>query len=155
MKTRKEIIPLKVKTMRQLGILLAMLIICGCATHAESVRTENRENLLRLTVGMKKFEVLQIMGTQTYETINNPYKVETPRGDNGELYEVLFYHTELKNKDDLIEDDELTPIVFLDNRLIGWDGRSSAASCLITSTSGISDKLVQWSIGRIVTWFLS
>ncbi|HNR14872.1 MAG TPA: DUF3192 domain-containing protein [Thermodesulfobacteriota bacterium] len=106
--------------MRLFGILLALLLISGCATQSENVRIENRENLLRLSVGMKKFEVLQIMGTQTYETINNPYKVETPRGGNGELYEVLFYHTELKNKDDLIADDELTPIVFLDNRLIGW-----------------------------------
>lgn len=106
--------------MKALKILLIFVLIIGCASPAEFVRTKNRENLLRLTAGMNKFEVLQIMGTQTFENINNPYKVETPRGANGHVYEVLFYHTELRNQDDLIADDELTPIVFLDNQLIGW-----------------------------------
>ena len=106
--------------MKRFTTLLIMIFLIGCASSEEYVRTKNRENLLRLSVGMKKFEVLQIMGTQTYDDINNPYKVETPRGKAAQLYEVLFYHTDLKNKDGLITDAELTPIVFLDNQLIGW-----------------------------------
>ncbi len=106
--------------MKKIGTLLILFLLVGCGTSEEFVRTKNRENLLRLSVGMKKLEVLQIMGTQTFDTLNNPYKVETPQGKNGELYEVFFYHTDLKNKDGLITDAELTPIVFLDNKLVGW-----------------------------------
>ena len=106
--------------MKKLSVLLVVLLIAGCASATEQIRTKNRENLLRLSVGMGKFDVLQIMGTQTVESITNPYKVETPKGKDGSLYEVLFYHTDLKNKDGLVNDDELTPIVFEDSQLIGW-----------------------------------
>ena len=106
--------------MKKIGMLVIVIILAGCAASDEYVRTKNRENLLRLSVGMKKFEVLQIMGTQTFDTINNPYKVETPRGKEGQLYEVFFYHTDIKNNDGLITDAELTPIVFFENQLIGW-----------------------------------
>ena len=106
--------------MKKISMLLLVLLILGCAASSEQIRTKNRENLLRLSIGMKKFEVLQIMGTETVNTINNPYKVETPKGRDGDLYEVLFYHTELKNKDGFITDVELTPIVFKENKLIGW-----------------------------------
>ncbi|MCX8011830.1 MAG: DUF3192 domain-containing protein [Desulfobacterota bacterium] len=107
--------------MKKLGIiLLSLLLVWGCSSSLEQLRTRNRENLLRLSLGMSKFDVLQIMGTETVESVNNPYRVETPKGKNGELYEVLFYHTDKKNKSDLISDSELTPIVFKDNSLIGW-----------------------------------
>ena len=106
--------------MKAIGMLLVMVLFFGCAISNKELRTKNRENLLRLSLGMKKFEVLQIMGTQTVNAINNPYKVETPRGKDGLLYEVLFYHTELRNKDRFISDGELVPIVFNDNELIGW-----------------------------------
>ena len=106
--------------MKRIALLLIMFFLFGCATSEQNIRTKNRENLLRLSVGMKKFEVLQIMGTQTVRSINNPYKVETPRGKDEQLYEVFYYHTDLKNKDGLITDAELTPIVFVDNQLIGW-----------------------------------
>jgi len=106
--------------MKKISLLLSVILLIGCTANDEYIRTRNRENLLRLSVGMKKFEVLQIMGTQTYDSVNNPYKVETPRGKEGQLYEVFFYHTDLKDKDDLINDAELTPIVFHENQLIGW-----------------------------------
>jgi len=106
--------------MKKLCVLLMLVSIAGCASATEQIRTKNRENLLRLSLGMPKFDVLQIMGTQTVDSITNPYKVETPMGKDGTLYEVLFYHTDLKNKDDLITDDELTPIVLENGHLIGW-----------------------------------
>ena len=106
--------------MKRIASLVIIIFVLGCATSDQNIRTKNRENLLRLSVGMKKFEVLQIMGTQTYGAINNPYKVETPRGKDGRLYEVFYYHTDLKNKDGIITDAELTPIVFIENQLIGW-----------------------------------
>jgi len=106
--------------MKKLCVFLMILSIAGCVSSSEQIRTKNRENLLRLSLGMPKFDVLQIMGTQTVESITNPYKVETPKGKNGSLYEVLFYHTDVKNKDGLVADNELTPLVFEDSQLIGW-----------------------------------
>ena len=107
--------------MKKIGILLLILFISlGCGSSIEQLRTKNRENLLRLSLGMTKFDVLQIMGTATVESVNNPYRVETPKGKTGELYEVLFYNTDKKKKGDLIVDSELTPLVFKDNALVGW-----------------------------------
>jgi hypothetical protein len=107
--------------MKKLGIhVLILFIIFGCASTVEQLRTKNRENLLRLSFGMTKFDVLQIMGTETIESVNNPYRVETPKGKDGSLYEVLFYNTDKKKKGDRITDGDLTPLVFKDNALIGW-----------------------------------
>lgn len=107
-------------TMKKLSALFLVFLLIGCASSIEQMRTKNRENLLRLSLGMSKFDVLQIMGTETFKGINNPYRVETPKGEDGELYEVLFYNTETKNKDGVIAENELIPIVFEDNKLIGW-----------------------------------
>lgn len=107
-------------TMKKLSALFLVFLLIGCASSIEQMRTKNRENLLRLSLGMSKFDVLQIMGTETFKGINNPYRVETPKGEDGELYEVLFYNTETKNKDRVIDENELIPIVFEDNKLIGW-----------------------------------
>lgn len=101
-------------------MLFLIVQVFACAGSQEQMRTKNRENLLRLSLGMEKFEVLQIMGTQTVDYTNNPYKVETPLGRDGNLYEVLFYNTEQKNKDHVITDDELVPLVFNNNTLVGW-----------------------------------
>lgn len=111
----------KVEKMKRIGILFLIVTLAGCVSAQENMRTKNRENLLHLSRGMQKFEVLQIMGTQTVKNINNPYMVETPLGKDGILYEVLFYHIETKKKDREITDEELVPIVFDEkNNLIGW-----------------------------------
>jgi Protein of unknown function (DUF3192). len=68
---------------------------------------------------MTKFDVLQIMGTETIESVNNPYRVETPKGKDGSLYEVLFYNTDKKKKGDRITDGDLTPLVFKGNYIHG------------------------------------
>ena len=70
----------RINPMKKAALVLMLILFAGCAASDEFIRTKNRENLLRLSVGMKKFEVLQIMGTQTFEAINNPYKVETQIG---------------------------------------------------------------------------
>jgi len=54
------------------------------------------------------------------QRINNPYRSETLKGKDGKNYAVLFYYTDVKNKDNAITDDELTPIVLLDGKLVGW-----------------------------------
>jgi hypothetical protein len=79
---------------------------------------------------MAKDEVLKIMGTKTtkayrgwdggfVDVINNPYRSEVLQGKNKTL-EVLYYYTDKKKADDAITDDELTPLVFDNGKLIGW-----------------------------------
>ena len=112
------------------------LIIClgltGCAS-LNTVRTTNRENLIKLNIGMMKQKVMEIMGTErkiTYQfagiltpftahAINNPYRSEVLQGKD-KTFEVLYYYTDIKKRDGAITDDELLPIVFDENKLIGW-----------------------------------
>jgi len=84
----------------------------------------NRTNLSKLSFDMSKQDVARIMGTQTVRDpsgyVSNPYKVETAKAPEGGNLEILFYYTETKKHDDVITDDELTPLVFKDNKLVGW-----------------------------------
>jgi hypothetical protein len=65
------------------------------------------------------------MGTETVNVgfgrrITNPYRVETMKGKDDQLYEILFYYTDIKKRDDAITDDELTPIVLKDGKVVGY-----------------------------------
>ncbi len=109
--------------MRKCLFILLCLGIVGCAS-MDAIRTSNRENLMELSIGMSKQEVLQIMGTKTIktmvQTINNPYRSEILTGKDGKTLEVLYYYTEIRRTDDIITDDSLTPLVFDNGKLIGW-----------------------------------
>lgn len=107
-------------------LLLLTSFLFGCASF-DNITKENRERLNRLSIGMGKNEVLSIMGTETVNVpfnspsiITSPYKNETMLGASGKTYEILFNNTEVKNKDGVISDDELTPLVFEGGKLIGW-----------------------------------
>lgn len=114
--------------MRKAMLVLLFLGITGCAT-LDSVRNTNRENMMRLSVGMTKQEALNIMGTKTVTTfadigvvdkrISNPYRSEILQGKD-KTFEVLYYYTDVKKNDGAITDDELTPLVFDNGKLIGW-----------------------------------
>ena len=54
-----------------------------------------------------------------FESATNPYRSEILQGSN-ETFEVLYYYTDVKKADGAITDDELTPLVFKDKKLIGW-----------------------------------
>jgi len=113
--------------MKKLFTALAVFLLSACGTmdFYDQVRSTNRNNLGRLSVGMAKPEVLSIMGTETVDVgfgrrITNPYRVETMKGKDEQLYEILFYYTDIKKRDDAITDDELTPIVLKDGKVIGY-----------------------------------
>ncbi|MBU1299143.1 MAG: DUF3192 domain-containing protein [Bacteroidetes bacterium] len=107
------------------ALLVLIVILMGCASF-DAITAKNRVQLNQLKIGMTKSEVLSIMGTETINTggepelVTNPYKIETFRGQSGKTYETLFYYTDVKQRDGVISDDELTPIVFEDGNLIGW-----------------------------------
>jgi len=92
----------------------------------------NRNKLFKLSLGDSKQKVLQIMGTETIESIswegedapswyhiNSPYKTEMINED-GKTYEIIFYFTDENKGDGVITEDELTPIVFLEGKVIGF-----------------------------------
>jgi hypothetical protein len=116
-------------------VSLLLPLILGCAT-ANTFRADNRMNLMRLSPGMAKSEVLDIMGVGKQRiccpirTVTNPHRSEAYTA-NGVQFEVLFYYTDKKTltpdkgvmgdgANNKIEDDELLPIVFQDGKLAGW-----------------------------------
>lgn len=112
--------------------ILLSLSTFSCVGGLDSFRNDNRNNILRLSIGMSKSQVDKIMGrnsdsgNETYQAkfvgaikVSNPYKSEILQGKD-KLYEVWYYYTDLKSDDGAITDDELTPLVFEDGKLIGW-----------------------------------
>jgi hypothetical protein len=110
------------------AVIPLLLVLAGCGNFyldtSDLLRTQNAENIRKLTVGMRKEVVMQLMGTEpskgVFMWIDNPYRTETVTGQDGQIYEVLYYYTDLKKRDDKITDDELTPLVFTDGKLVGW-----------------------------------
>jgi len=103
--------------------IFTSLLLAGCVTTAQ-VRGENRQNLMHLSVGLNKQDVLKVMGTETKKTdvgsvITNPYRTEMYKVNNN-TFELLLYYTDLKKSDGAITDDELTPIIIKNGKVDGW-----------------------------------
>ena len=127
---------------RQIHILamVALGVFAACAPPPltiDLVRSQNRERLTKLSVGMSKDEVLSVMGTETIQTqvrvgtgiyatnqdlmrVTNPWRSETLKSKEGVFVEVLYYLTDMKAADNAVTDDELTPIVLEDSAVVGW-----------------------------------
>jgi len=129
-------------------VSVLFVLIAGCTSSLDRVRTANRRNLLKLSVGITKKQALAIMGNKSgggrfgEPTVNSPYKSEillvraepsaSPRGEPAvarqgkeKTFEVLYYYTDIKSaiytaNPATITDDELTPLVFDNGKLIGW-----------------------------------
>ncbi|HEX7053565.1 MAG TPA: DUF3192 domain-containing protein [Burkholderiales bacterium] len=114
---------------------LALLV--GCSTlivdPLEQMRAQNKEKLAKVVPGMTRMEVESVMGHERaggglpevvfgrvqYLQATNPMREETVRGADGRDYLVLYYYTDVKQLDDKITDDELTPVVFRDGKVVG------------------------------------
>ena len=121
------------------ALIVTMHLGCGSTLSAKlsKFRAENRSNLTRLSIGMSKAEVLDVMGVGKVEhvsrnlrdgadlwnpvrsTSTNPHRIESYPLDSS-VVEILYYHTDVKDLDGAITDDELTPIVLVDDKLVGW-----------------------------------
>ncbi|MFH0856087.1 MAG: DUF3192 domain-containing protein [Candidatus Omnitrophota bacterium] len=115
-------------------LLVLAVLLSGCATMTVSRLTaNNRMSLVHLSRGMSKPRVLAIMGSgiSVYKcdqavsksplkvTINDPYRTEMIEA-SGRRLEVIYYVTGLNNNNCAVEESGLTPLVFEDDKLIGW-----------------------------------
>jgi hypothetical protein len=120
--------------MKTLMILFVALALNGCAAFfidgSGQMRSQNKQRLTTLKLGSTRDEVMRLMGTESAtschhitcvasETLPNPYRVSMLQAD-GKTYEILYYYTDVKQMDGAITDDELTPLVLEDGKLIGW-----------------------------------
>jgi len=136
---------MKARKYRILAICLLLAAVSGgCYTAGgtcDLARTQNRKRISGLSPGMRKEQVLEIMGEQTItcrmikkslfspeviKSFENPVKSETLQAENRTL-EVVYYYTEERG-DRKLMDEELTPLVFEEGVLIGW-GRVFLESC--------------------------
>jgi hypothetical protein len=53
------------------------------------------------------------------QIISNPYSRDLKLDTGGVSIEILWYYTDIKSKDGGIRKDELTPLIFENNKLIG------------------------------------
>ena len=89
-------------------LLLLCVVLTGCATLN---RDWTRQKISQLELSMSQQQVINLLG--------KPYRTETLQGKDKVLL-VYFYWTDLKHADDAVTDDELTPCVFDNGKLIGW-----------------------------------
>ena len=110
-------------------IVIALLFACGCA-RLDKLRYRNCQNLQKLSIGMTKSKAIAVMGKKTAggrfgePKVGNPYRSAILQ-EKDKTFEVLYYYTESKHvfyfsSVNSIADDELTPLVFENDRLIGW-----------------------------------
>jgi len=104
---------------------IVILLMTGCAT-IDRMANDNNQKMSQLSLGMTKQAVLSIMGTKRIRTgsvpayISNPHKSDAYKDKDGDFIEVLYYFTGSKARDGAITEDETTPVVFVNNELVGW-----------------------------------
>ena len=122
--------------MRHRGLLsvVATAALVACATG--TALADNRKNLEKLAIGMTSDEVDAVMGSETYSQENRSTETtgsklrrrqadpeSLPDGsppDGRALLHRLLYYTDMKSRDGLITDDELTPVILKDGLVDGW-----------------------------------
>lgn len=147
--------------MRKLICLLVLVMIAsGCATSkrariedaiSESVESgeiardvkapwlaaKNKSNLAKLSIGITRQEVLEIMRLESADIPSwlrslNPYRSET-LALKDKTFELLYYYTSAESMDGTATKDELTPIVFEHDKLISY-GWSSLDKMILENT---------------------
>ena len=123
--------------MKKMYVLFLSLFLSGCVTvdnsppHSSAATAEAPRAIMN---GLSKEEVASVVGNSVvigYEaptltsadyqpiTLANPYRVETLTARN-KSFEVQYYFAGVKESDDVVTDEELTPYVFEQNKLIGY-----------------------------------
>jgi len=111
--------------------LIFIFFVAGCGTVSstdgsqsfstwDEYMAHNRQNIARLEYGMTKAQVQETMGTASIKSYTNPFSSSLYRDDNGDIVEVLSYWTDSPGQWKNISDDELTPVVLMNGKVIGW-----------------------------------
>lgn len=120
-------------TLKAILVFLVATSIVSCASQINDDGTEmvsyrtllsrNLVNLNKLSVGMTKVQVMQIMGSFSARTGNslvpNPYKTEPFIIDKTQ-YEALYYMTRKYPPFTSIKLSQATPVVLKNGQVIGW-----------------------------------
>ncbi len=110
---------------------LASLGLSGCVVNVgdgesgwdsseswEKVQEKNRNNLIKLSLGMSKDQVMTLMGTAD---LSEAYiQQSAQQGEANKEVLVLFYRTQHTHSDGKTTKEECTPIVLSNNALVGW-----------------------------------
>lgn len=93
---------------------------------AHDLRHDNRQRMRELQTGMSAEDVDRVMGSGSVWVndaighVDNPFKTEGWIDTDGQPITVRFYYTSLRKRDNIIADDELTPVVFKSGQVVGW-----------------------------------
>jgi len=121
----------KNKLMKKILIILSTLLLLASCTSYEELRSNNRYNISKITLGLSVEDVKKIMGEDSadcdylgrcgQEIFRNPYKTETTE-HKGNNYLIYYYYTERIG--DKSWETGVTPIIFLNNKVVGIGWRS-------------------------------
>lgn len=108
-------------------ILAASLALGGCVVNVkdhgnsyqdwQQLEQQNREHLSRLSLGMGKDEALNLMGRADFHEAWS---------ENDKEVQVYYYRTNRIHGDGTTTKEECTPVVFHNNKLVGWGATALA-----------------------------
>ena len=117
--------------MKKIFIVLTSLFLLSSCVTPDQLRSENRDNISKITIGLSINEVKTIMGDKEAghyslilsgvpgDIIKNPYSTETIE-HKGNNYLIHYYYTNYIGQKSW--ETGVTPIIFLNNKVtgIGW-----------------------------------
>jgi hypothetical protein len=123
----------RITMMKRIATVLVMsslLALAACATNDgirrisyDTLLTENQVNILKVSPGLTKQQVLDTMGTSRAKVksdlyVTNPYKNDffTIDKDN---YEVIYYLTQRYHAFSKIKESQATPVVIKNGQVVG------------------------------------
>ena len=95
--------------------IISSLVLSACVT-VNAVSADNRQKMNSLKSGMTIEEMFEVMGKDTgHASVANPFKKEIFR--KGETNIEVYYYFTQGNFIGGVTDDELTPVLFIDEKL--------------------------------------
>lgn len=111
-------------------VLGAFLGLAACATEGglrqisyETLLAENQVNILKLSPGLSKQQVIDTMGTSQARVKNNLYVTNPYKNDfftiDKDSYEIIYYLTQRYPAFTKIKESQATPVVFKNGQVVG------------------------------------
>ena len=119
LKKRIQMLKNKIWVNGILAIVIGLFFTACAGINKANLAKKNRPVLMKIDVGMNKKDIVTLFGDSGVEDMPNPYKREVFTKSNGDILEALFFITE-HIPDGITSDTELTPIMLLNKKVIGW-----------------------------------